>query len=104
MEIPGGVPEKPTYKNEVQSGVKLFEKGFKNLQESKFDAQKLEYKKSMKESLQVIQDAAKGLMNQELLKQKEELANDFQQYLDNPTSENEQKVQHDIDSLKKSAG
>lgn len=103
MEISGDKPDRVLYKQELQKGVKLFEDGFKELQKSKFDAQKSEYEKSMGESLQVIQDTANALMNKHLLKMKEKLEKDYQNYLANPTDPNRDKIQKDIDSLKKSA-
>lgn len=99
MEISGDKPDKVLYKQELQKGVKLFEAGFKGLQKSKLDAQKDEYEKSMGESLEVIQDTANALMNQHLLKMKDQLVKDYQNYLANPSDGNRDKIQKDINSL-----
>lgn len=101
MKISGDQPEKVQYQRELKEGVQLFEKGFKAMQQSKLDAQKQEYEKSMKESLQVIQDTATALMNKKLLHMKEQLAKDYNNYLSNPTDVNRDKIQNDIDTLKK---
>jgi succinate dehydrogenase/fumarate reductase flavoprotein subunit len=93
----------PNYQQEFKQGVDLFEKGFHQMQSSKFDRQRMEYQKSMNESLQVIKDAAAGLMNKELSNLKDELAKDYQNYLIDPTKENEKRVEKDISSLKKAA-
>jgi len=104
MEISGKRPDESMYKQEAKQAVELFEKGFKHMQTSKFEAQKEQFEKAMHKSLQVIHDAAKGLMNQEILKQKEQLALDFHDYLEDPTLSNQQKVMRDIDGLKESTG
>lgn len=101
MQISGDNPDRILYKQEFQKGVKLFEAGFKGLQQSKLDAQKEEYEKSMTESLEVIQDTAKALMNAHLSKMKDQLVKDYQNYLANPSDGNRDKIQRDIDSLKK---
>lgn len=84
MEISGDKSDKALYQQELQKGVKLFEAGFKQLQKSKFDAQKQQFEKSMSESLEVIQDTAQALMNKQLLKMKDKLSKDYENYLANP--------------------
>lgn len=100
MEISG--KDRSLYTQELQKGVKLFEAGFKEMTKSKLDPQKQEYEKSMKESLQVIQDSASALMNNQVLKMKEQLDKDYNNYLANPSDANKDKIQSDIDSIKKS--
>lgn len=101
MEISGDNPDRILYKQEFQKGVQLFEAGFKGLQKSQLDAQKQEYEKSMGESLEVIQDTANALMNQHLMKMKDQLAKDYQNYLANPSDGNRDKIQKDINSLQR---
>ncbi len=90
------------YRGEVQKGAKIFEESFKGMQKAKFPQQKEEYQKATGEALQAIQDACKGLANDQLSKVKDQLAKDYQSYLSNPSKENEGKVEHDIDDLKHS--
>ena len=91
------------YKNELQQGVKIFEKSFKGYQETKnFPAKKMEYEKAMGESLQAIQDACKALMNKELAAKKDQLSKDYQDFLNNPSSQNASKVEKDLDSFHES--
>ncbi|MCI0381898.1 MAG: hypothetical protein L0207_02460 [Chlamydiae bacterium] len=100
VEKPG---DSAAYRAEVKRGVQIFEKDFKGIQTSKFLEQKEQYEKSANESLEAIQDAVSALMNKELMKLKDKLAQDYQNYLDNPTDQNRNKVQRDIDNLKHSA-
>jgi len=91
------------YRKEVQRGTKIFEESFQGMQKAKFPQQKAEYEKSTGEALQAIQDACKGLANEQLNKVKDQLAKDYQSYLSNPNKENEGKVEHDIDDLRHSS-
>ncbi len=101
MEISG--PDRAQYRKEIQEGVQIFEKGFKEIQKKKtFPAQKQEYETSMEESLKAIQDAAKALANESMQKMKERLEADYDNYLSSPTEANKEKVQRDIDNLKHS--
>lgn len=103
MEITPDKSNREIYHQEAKKGIELFEKSFKAMQKSKQDEQKEEYQKVMEECLQVMQDTAKGLMNKKLLEMKEQLAVDSQNYLNNPTDANRDKVQKDINSIKKIA-
>jgi len=100
MEIPG--ENRAIYKQELLKGVDLFEAGFKAIQKPTFKEKKEEYEKSMRESLQVVQDAAAALMNKHLLETKAKLDKDYQNYLANPSDSNRDQIQRDIDSIKKS--
>ncbi len=100
MEVQKPGDDQSAYQREVQQGVKIFEESFKGMQTAKFPAQKAEYEKSTHEALQGIQDACKGLMNEHLNGVKDQLSKDYQAYLDNPNTENQGKVQHDIDDMK----
>ncbi|MBI5273688.1 MAG: hypothetical protein HY860_01375 [Chlamydiales bacterium] len=100
MEISGPNPNQPTYKEEFKQSVKLFQDSFNNMQSSTFDAQKAQYVKTMKESLDVMQDSASGMINQHLCDLKATLSSDLNQYLANPTDSNKQRIQKDLDSMK----
>ncbi len=100
MSVSGPNSNQPTYRQEFDQGVELFEKSFKAYQQSNFDPQKNEYALAMKDSLEVMQDAAGGMFNQHLMDMKSQLAKDMNAYMKNPSEENRQKVDSDIDSLK----
>ncbi len=101
MEISGSDPNKtPTYRDDFKQSVDLFQKSFDGYQHSSLNAQKDQYVKVMKESLQVMQDAAGAMLNKHLGSLKAELSSDLNQYLDNPTDANKEKVITDINHLK----
>ena len=47
-----------------------------------------------------MQESANGLLNQRLSDLRNHLANDFEEYLNSPTSENEAKVSSDLEQIK----
>lgn len=103
MEIQKAGDDSSAYKNEIKEGVQIFDKSFKEMKETKnFPQKKQEFNNAMQESLKAIQDAATALANKELLKKKQQLDQDYQAYLQTPNSENEKKVEKDIDSLRDS--
>jgi hypothetical protein len=101
MEVAGPQPQKPSYSKEFKKSVDLFEKSFKGLEASKFDAQKAQYVKVMKETLSTMQEAANGMFNQHLVELKEKLAQDLNTYLATPNDANREQVEEDINTLKK---
>lgn len=103
MEIDKMGGDSAAYRKEIQEGVQIFEKSFKGVRETKdFPQKTAEYEKSIDESMQAIQDAATALMNKKLLEMKDQLDKDYHVYLDNPTAQNAEKVEKDLDSLRKS--
>lgn len=103
MEI-GKTGDSAEYRKEIQEGVQIFEKSFKGVRETKnFPQKTAEYEKSIDEAMQAIQDAATALTNKKLLEIKDQLDKDYHGYLDNPTAQNAEKVEKDLDSLRKSA-
>jgi hypothetical protein len=93
-------PEEPTYKQDFHRSVELFEKSFKEHQQSQIDQQKKMYEHVMKESLSIMQETAGAMLNQQLSKMKEKLDKDLTSYLDNPSSEHTNKVLKDIEGIK----
>ncbi len=100
MSISGPTPEQPTYRTDFKESVDLFEKSFQALQNSKLDAQKDKFANVMQTSLKTMQESANGLLNQRLSDLRNHLANDFEEYLNSPTSENEAKVSSDLEQIK----
>lgn len=104
MEIQKPGDDQSIYKKELQQGVKIFEESLKGFRDTKkFPEKKMEYEKAMNESFKAIQDACTVLMNKELASEKEQLSKDYQSYLSNPSAENANKVEKDLDALRKSA-
>ncbi|MCH9612405.1 MAG: hypothetical protein S4CHLAM102_08950 [Chlamydiia bacterium] len=101
MDVSPTGPSNPSYQQEVRRGAELFEKSFHEMQSSKIDAQKEQYKEVMRESLNVIHQAARGLMNDQIEELKNQLAQDLDAYLKDPSSSNSSKVESDISHLKR---
>ncbi len=100
MSISGPNSQQPSYHSEFNQSVDLFAKSFEGLQTSQLDAQKTQYIKVMRESLQVMQESAKGMLNQHLATLKDNLAKDFNSYLASPSETQKEKVENDIQQLK----
>lgn len=104
MEIQKPGEDPSAYRKEIQEGVKIFKESFQGVKETKDFPQKTqEYEKAIDESMQAIQDAATALMNEKLIQLKQQLDKDYHAYLDNPNSQNAEKVEKDLDSLRESA-
>ena len=93
-------PPQPSYEQEYQQGVNIFEESFKGYEKSKFQAQKTEYEKAMNESLDAMGKSASALANQQLKSLKNKLESDLHTYIQEPTKENSQQVLADIDQMK----
>lgn len=109
-EVTGPGGGQPSYKAEYKESLNLFEKSFQGVQSSQFDAQKAQYIKVMQESLNIIKETADGMLNQHIISpalnqhinaMKEQLEEDLNTYLSNPTDENRKHVLQDINKLKR---
>ncbi|NDE63762.1 MAG: hypothetical protein EB053_05350 [Chlamydiae bacterium] len=103
MEIRPNQPQQPTYKQEFKESVDIYDKSFQGAMESNFDPQKRQYYKAMKESLEAMQDSANGLVNQHLLDLKQKLSQDTNAYIQDPSAENQKKIQKDIKDIRNSS-
>lgn len=101
MDVTKVPSEQPSYKSDFNQSVQLFEKSFHAMQQSKFDEQRHQYTKVMKESLQTMQESANAMLNKHLLALKNDLSHDLDEYLQQPTDEHRRKVESDINSLKR---
>jgi|GEM_PF-1447378 len=87
----------PSYREECLKGVDLFEKTFKEYQNSQIPQQKKEYQEIMKKTLEALHQAAGELANKEIQKLELQIEQDYQKYQDNPSdSENISKVNQDL--------
>lgn len=101
MDVKGPSPQQPSYSSDFKQSVNLFEKSFQDMQHSQLDAQRAQYEKVMREALHTMQEAAMGMLNQQLVQMKDKLSNDLENYLDQPTDANKKKVEGDLNKLKK---
>jgi len=91
------------YRREVKEGLEIFNKSFQDgAKTKKFPEKKALFEKSTREAMNAIGDAAKALMNKEILAQKEKLEKDYDHYLMEPTPENQKQVEKDIEGFKDS--
>ncbi len=102
METDPVQPKEPSYEQEYQQGVNVFEESFKGYEKSTFQAQKTEYEKAMNKSLDAMGKSASALANEQLKSLKDKLSKDFNTYIQDPTKENSSKVLADIDQMKQS--
>ena len=100
MSVSGPSPEKPTYQSDFKYSVNVFQKSFEGYKNSTFDVQKDQYSLAMKESMSAMQDSINGLMNAKLQKLKSNLEGHVEEYIQNPTPHNEQKVEGDLKNIK----
>ncbi len=101
MSVSGPTPDRPTYEADFRRSVDIFEKSFKNIQDSKFDAQKAQYVKVMHESLRAMQESASGMVNDKLREMKNNLSHDLDDYISSPTDDHKVKVEKDINQMKR---
>ncbi|HPE84627.1 MAG TPA: hypothetical protein PLO43_00405 [Chlamydiales bacterium] len=94
--------EPPSYHQEFQQGVNIFEESFKNYEKSTFQAQKDMYKKAMNESLDAMGKSASALANEQLKSYKDKLAKDLNTYIQDPTKDHSNQVLSDISQMKQS--
>lgn len=104
MEIRPNQPIQPSYKQEFKESVEIFDKSFHGALESNFDPQKQQYYKAMKESLQAMQDSASGMVNQQLVDLKQKLAKDTQNFIQNPSKENQKQIEADLRQIRNAEG
>ena len=104
MGIPKGIGEQDRYRKEAQEGIKIVQESFKSMEETKnFPEKKMVLDRALREALQAVQDAARGLMNQKLLDEKAQLDKDYSAYTQAPNEENKKRVETDIENMKKTA-
>jgi len=103
MEIQKAGDDQEKYRKEIHEGAHIFNESFKEMQKTKkFPQKKAELEKSMGEAFKAIQEAATALANKTLEEQKNQLSKDYQAYLSDPSEQNAQKVEKDLDLLSKS--
>ncbi|HSX10790.1 MAG TPA: hypothetical protein VLF94_03625 [Chlamydiales bacterium] len=91
------------YEQEYKQGAALFQKSLNEYAKSDNMYQKEEYKEVMNQAMQVLNETARGLKRQELLKQNEEIERDYGDYQNNPNDRRiQQKLDQDLEKAKNS--
>lgn len=97
--IPGTNPA-PSYKDEFQQSVSLFERSLQAYQDSKIENQKTKFQEVMKEATHIMDETAPQFLDDSDQQQVAQLKADFQAFSKNPSSEIMKKLQNDLNSLK----
>lgn len=90
----------PSYREEFKHGIDLFERSLQEYQKSNMENQKAKFQEVMGEATHVMDETAPQFLDASDQKQVSQLKNDFQAFLNNPSSEAMKKLQSDINSLK----
>lgn len=105
MSIEGDKPVSPqdrkAYQEECARGVSLFKKTLQEYQKSQMPAQKEEFKDVMEKALLVIHETANACLSKELQKEEINLEQDYRKYIANPSPENLDKLNSDLQHFQK---
>lgn len=91
-----------TYRSEFARGVKLFEKSLKEYQTTSDDeaAKKAKFKDVMNKALTIMNESARGFMNEHAQKEEANFEKDYQSYIAAETPDNAKKLEKDLRNLK----
>lgn len=93
---------KAVYKKEFSQGVNLFQKSLAEYQKTDAGPKKDKFKEVMDMAMQVMSETAKLCLSKQGQKKESTLEKDYQGFITNASPENLQKLQSDLDNLKKS--
>lgn len=101
-KISGDDSKVPTYKQEYQEGVDLFDKSFKEYMKSQEPHQKAKFKDVMDKALDVMNKAAMQALSEEQKKLNENVHKDYDAFMKSPGQKSGAKLEKDVEDLKKS--
>jgi hypothetical protein len=106
IEGSGSIPPdvRATYRQEFAHGLDLFQRSLSEYQSTDAGHKKDMFKQVMDEALQVMNETAKMCLNRAGQKQESALASDYDTFMSNGSSSSLQKLNSDIDQLKKFVG
>ncbi|HSX25827.1 MAG TPA: hypothetical protein VLE89_02325 [Chlamydiales bacterium] len=94
--------DRKLYEQEYKHGADLFQRALSEHSKADNIYQKEEFKEVMDQAMQVLNETARELKRQGLLKQNEKIAQDYNDYQSNPTKEGQSRLSQDLDKAKKS--
>lgn len=97
---PVGPQDKKLFEQEYKHGADLFQRALQEYAKSNDMYQKEEFKEVMDKAMLVINETAKELKRQELLKQSRQIEEDYKAYQANPTPEAQKKLNADLEQAK----
>lgn len=75
------------YRQEYQHGANLFEEALNQANKTSYDPKNEQFADVMKMAMEILNQTARGLKNEKLLKQNEKINEDFKAYQANPNKE-----------------
>lgn len=93
---------KQTYKKEFTQGVNLFQQSLTEYQKTDSGPKKDQFKEVMDMAMQVMSETAKLCLGKQAQNKESTVEKDYQGYIANASPENLQKLQTDLEKLKKS--
>lgn len=89
------------YRDDYQKSYDLFQKAFQDYNQPNVEEhKKAQLQKVMREALQVMNETACVALKKGKIEDEQRLSNDYSEFLENPSPENQKKVSDDLDSLK----
>ncbi|MCP5506061.1 MAG: hypothetical protein H7A38_04170 [Chlamydiales bacterium] len=89
------------YRDDYQKSYDLFEKAFHDYNQPGVEEhKKAQLQKVMGEALQVMNETACVALKKGKIEDEKQLSNDYSNFLQNPTPENQKKVSDDLETLK----
>ncbi len=90
------------YRQEYQHGANLFEEALNQAQKTSYDPKKEQFGDVMNMAMKILNQTARGLKNEKLLKQNEKISKDFKAYQANPNKEHLDALKGDLAQAKHS--
>jgi molecular chaperone DnaK (HSP70) len=97
--VPGNDPI-PSYREEFQHGMDLFERSLQAYSQSNMENQKAKFKEVMAKASHIMSETAPEYLKPEDQQQLAKLQEDFKAFSKNSSSEMMKKLQNDINNLK----
>lgn len=90
------------YQQEYHHGAALFEKALIQANKSSYAPQKEQFNDVMNMAMEVLNQTARALKNDALIRQNQKISQDFQAYQQNPNKESIAVLKQDLDQAKRS--
>lgn len=95
--------EKKMYEQEYRHSAGLFQKALTQYRKAENPYQQAQFKDVMDRAIEILNEAARGLMRQELQRQNEAISKDYATFQKHPTDpDTVNKLNHDLEMAKKS--
>jgi len=96
--------QEAAYRHEYREGVTLFQKALQQTNSSEYLPKKEAFMGVMNQAMEVLNQTAKELKNQQLLEHNAQIAKDYAAYQEHPTKGRMQALEKDLSRAKEEAG